>query len=144
MAELSKISEQPTATAYVLACSHKEEIPHMRSAYLIVTIVAAIANIYAASADFKRPKWILLNMSKLGIAERWLPSLGWLKALGAIGLLAGIAIPAIGVAAAAGLVLFFVGAMITAMRARWYAHLPYPLVWMVMAAASLVLRMRTV
>jgi hypothetical protein len=116
----------------------------MRSAYLIVTIVAATVNLYAASADFKRPEWILLNMSKLGISEGWLPPLGWLKALGAIGLLAGIAIPAIGVAAAGGRGLFFILAIVTAMRARWYAHLPYPLVWMLIAAASLVLRIRTV
>lgn len=116
----------------------------MRSAYLIVTIVVAIANFYAASADFTRPDWILSNMSRLGVSERWLPPLGLLKALGAVGLLAGIVIPAIGVAAAAGLALFFVGAMITAMRARWFAHLPFPLVWMLVAAASLVLRLRTV
>lgn len=115
----------------------------MRSAYLIITIVAAIANLYAASADFTRPEWILSNMSRLGIPARWLPSLGWLKGLGAIGLLAGIAVPTIGVAAAAGLVLFFAGATIMAMRARWYAHLPYPLVWMLVAVASLALRMRT-
>ena len=100
----------------------------MRSAYLIVTILAAVANIYAASNDFRRPDWILTNMSRLGIAERWLAPLGMLKLLGALGLLAGIAIPMIGVAAAVGLVLFFAGAIITTMRARWCAHLPFPLV----------------
>ncbi|HTW60575.1 MAG TPA: DoxX family protein [Terracidiphilus sp.] len=115
----------------------------MHRAYLIVVILAASLNIYAATSDFTRPAWILGNMKTLGIEERWLPALGLLKALGALGLLAGIVIPWIGVAAAAGLVLFFVCAMAAALRVRWYAHLPFPLVWMVLVGASLVLRLRS-
>ncbi len=69
--------------------------------------------------------------------------LGVLEALGALGLLAGIGIPLIGVAAASGLVLFFLAAVITAMHARWYAHLPYPLVWLLLAVGSIVLRLRS-
>jgi membrane-bound ClpP family serine protease len=115
----------------------------MHSAYLVITILAAVANIYAASNDFRRPDWILTNMRRLGIPQRWLATLGILKALGAVGLLVGLAIPLIGVAAAAGLVLFFIGAIVMATRARWYAHLPYPLVWLLPVVASLVLRLRT-
>ncbi|MGI0133816.1 MAG: DoxX family protein [Candidatus Micrarchaeaceae archaeon] len=115
----------------------------MHSAYLIVTILTAAANIYAASCDFTRPGWILANMKKMGVQERWLPTLGILKALGGVGLLVGIGIPQIGLAAAAGLVLFFIGAMVTAMRARYYAHLPVPLVWLVLAAGSLALCLRS-
>ncbi len=113
----------------------------MHSATLIVMILAAAANAYAATNDFTRPAWILANMKRLGIEERWLPTLGILKALGALGLLVGISIPWIGVAAAAGLVLFFVGAMITAVRAHWYGHVPFPLVWLALAVVALVLRL---
>jgi hypothetical protein len=115
----------------------------MHPAYLAVTLLASAMNIYAALSDFRRPGWIMANIARLGIHERWLTTLGMLKALGAIGLLAGIAIPMIGVAAAAGLVLFFAGAIVTAMRARWYAHLPYPLVWLLPVVGSLVLRLHT-
>lgn len=115
----------------------------MLSAYLTVTLLAAAANVYAAASDFRPPAWLLSNMKRLGVQERWLTTLGTLKALGALGLLAGIRIPLIGVAAAAGLVLFFVGAIITAMRTRWYAHLPYPLLWLLLAVGSLVLRLRS-
>jgi hypothetical protein len=82
-------------------------------------------------------------MKRLGVQERCLTALGILKALGALGLLADIGIPLIGVAAAAGLVLFFVGAIVTVMRARWYAHLPYPFAWLLLAIGSLVLRLRS-
>jgi DoxX-like family len=111
----------------------------MHSAYLTVIILAAAANLYAGASDFRRPDWILANMKRLNIEERWLPALGVPKILGGIGLLAGLIMPQIGIAAAAGLVLFFVAAIVTAMRARWHEHLPYPLVWLALAVASLVL-----
>jgi DoxX-like family len=113
----------------------------MAVAYLTVTMLAAAANIYAATNDFRRLEWVVGNMNRLGVPQRWLATLGVLKAAGAVGLLAGIQVPMIGVAAAAGLVLFFVGAIVTAARAHWYSHLPYPVVWLALAAGSLILRL---
>ena len=60
----------------------------------------------------------LANMAKLGVPESSLTTLGILKAVGALGLLVGISMPLIGIAAAVGLTLFFVGAIITHLRAR--------------------------
>jgi DoxX-like family len=113
----------------------------MFTAYVIVTVLAAGANIYAATNDFTRVKWVLVNMTKLGVPHSWLFSLGVLKAAGALGLLVGIGVPQIGVAASVGLILFFVGAIVTAMRAHWYAHVPYPAAWLLLAVGSLVLRL---
>jgi hypothetical protein len=47
----------------------------MHTAYLIVVILTAAANLYAASNDFTRPAWIVTNMKTLGIEEGWLPAL---------------------------------------------------------------------
>lgn len=113
----------------------------MHTAYLIVIALAAAANVYAGISDFTRPPWLLANIKRLEVKERWLPTLGILKLLGGLGLLAGIAVPQIGVAAAGGLVLYFVGAMVTVLRARWYANLPFPLTWFALAAGSFVLRL---
>jgi hypothetical protein len=113
----------------------------MFTAYVVVTILAAAANIYAATVDFTRAEWVVANITRLGLPNSWLFPLGALKAAGALGLLVGIGVPPMGVAASAGLILFFVGAIITALRARWYAHLPYPAVWLVLAIGSLVLRL---
>lgn len=87
-------------------------------AYVVVTVIATIANGYAAANDFIRPKWLLANMTKLGVRESWLTKLGLLKAAGALGVLVGIRVPLIGVAAAVGLILFFAGAIITHLRSR--------------------------
>ena len=115
----------------------------MHIAAIILMILAAAANTYAAISDFTRPSWILDNMKKLDVPQSWLPTLGILKALGALGLIAGIAIPFIGIAAAAGLVVFFVGAIVAVVRARWYPHMPFPLVWLALAVAALVLQLRS-
>jgi len=53
-------------------------------------------------------------MVKAGVLESWMTTLDILKAAGALGLLVGIDVPLIGTAAAVGLILFFVGAIITA------------------------------
>ncbi len=102
--------------------------------------MAAAANICAATNDFIRPKWLLGNMSKLGVAESWLPILGALKAAGALGLLIGIAVPLIGIAAAAGLTLFFIGALITHLRAHDFSlGNGVPLMFLVVVLTALLL-----
>ena len=72
----------------------------MVPAYVVVTVLAAAANLVAAGLDFVRYPQVLRNMAKLGVPEAWLMPLGLLKAAGALGLLVGIVIPPIGIAAA--------------------------------------------
>ena len=80
----------------------------MFTVYIIVTVSTAVANTYAAMVDFGRPQWVVDNITRWGGSYSWLFPLGVLKAAGALGLLVGIAVPPIGLAAAGGLVLFFV------------------------------------
>lgn len=112
----------------------------MFTAYVAVTVLAAAANAYSAYADFRPPDWMFANMNRLRVPRSWLPVLGVLKAAGAVGLLVGLAFPAIGVAAALGLVIYFAGAIVFTLRARWYPHIPFPAVWLLLAAAALALR----
>ncbi|BAL88597.1 hypothetical protein AMIS_33770 [Actinoplanes missouriensis 431] len=51
-----------------------------------------------------------------GIPRRFVPVLGLLLAAGTVGLLAGLAVPWLGRLAAAGLVLYFVGAIVAHLR----------------------------
>ena len=112
----------------------------MFTAYVVVTVLAAAANAAAATADVIRPTWLLGNMAKAGVPQSWLFPLAALKAAGAVGLLAGIGIPVLGVAAAIGLVLYFIGAVMTHLRVRWYSTIPYPAAFLLLAVGSLVLR----
>lgn len=63
-----------------------------------------------------------------------------LQLAGAVGLLFGLlGVPVIGVAAAIGLVLFFVGAALAHLRAHAYRTLPSPLFFLALSVATLVL-----
>jgi hypothetical protein len=115
----------------------------MFPAFIAVTLLATVANFYSAANEFWPPSWLIANMDRLRVPHSWLTPLGILKAAGAAGLLVGFAVPWIGVAAAAGLVLFFLGAIVFALRARWFAHIPFPASWMALAVAALVLRVLT-
>jgi hypothetical protein len=111
----------------------------MFTAYVVVTLMAIAANTFAATADFMRLKFVLITAAKAGVPESWMTMLGILKAAGAGGLLLGlIGVPLIGTAAAIGLILFFVGAIITHLRVRNYSIGP-AVAFLVLAVAALVL-----
>src|SRR5258706_2937933 len=108
-------------------------------AYIVVTGLAAAANLFSATLDFVRYKEVLIAMAKAGVSESWLTTLGILKAAGAIGLLVGIGVPVVGMAAAVGLILFFVAAIVTHLRAGDYSF-GLAAVFLSLAVAALALR----
>jgi hypothetical protein len=112
----------------------------MYSAYAIVTVLTIAANAWAAGADFAKAKFVLGNAAALDLPLSWLPLLGALKAAGAAGLLLGIfGDRFIGIAAAFGLVLFFIGAIAAHVRARAFSKIVFPGIFLALASASLVL-----
>ena len=111
----------------------------MFTAYVVVTVLAAVMNASAAYLDFNSADWIVDFMTRYGVPHSWLFLLAVLKAAGAVGLLVGIAFPVIGSAAALGIVVYFVGALATVVRARCWSHIVFPLLFLLPAAASLVL-----
>lgn len=114
----------------------------MFTAYVVIASLTAAANIYFATNDFIRADWVVANMTKMGVPHSWLFRLGAIKTAGALGLLVGIGVPPIGVAAAAGLTLFFVGAIITHIRAHAEVlSYAYPGTLLLLAVVSLVQRL---
>jgi hypothetical protein len=111
----------------------------MFTSYVVVAGLTAAANAFAATVDFTRPEWLLRNMAKARVPRSWLFALGSLKAAGALGVLVGIGVPLLGVAASLGLVLFFIGALITHIRARYW-DVAAPVTFLLLAVGSLVLR----
>lgn len=111
----------------------------MSIAYVIVTVAAAAAMLIASGVDVFRAHWVRDNMRGYGIPDWSLYPLAVIKAAGALGLLVGLAVPPLGLAAAICLVLYFLGAILTIVRARGYGDLAYPMPYLALAAASLVL-----
>ena len=94
----------------------------MTTAYVAVTLIAIAANGFSGIAALLHFEPILAGMAKADVPESWLTfPIGTLKTAGAVGLAAGLAFRPVGVAAAIGLVLFFVCAIYTHVKASDYS-----------------------
>jgi hypothetical protein len=115
----------------------------MITAYLVVTLLAVAANTSSGVAALAHFKPILPGMVKAGVPESWLTfPIGTLKTAGAIGLLLGVIVPLIGVAAAIGIILFFVCAIYTHVRASDYSpRFGLAIGFLMLAVAALVLEL---
>jgi uncharacterized membrane protein len=90
----------------------------MHVTYLVITILAALANGYAASLNFVGAESVKVVADRVQVSRRWMLPLGALLASGAVGLLAGFAVPVLGTAAAIGLILYFICAVTAHLRVR--------------------------
>jgi hypothetical protein len=90
----------------------------MLAAYVAVTVVAAVAYAVAAVLNFTHNKSVAETAERLRVPVSWQVPLGFLLGAGSLGLVAGFAVPALGTAAASGLVLYFVCAAGAHTRAR--------------------------
>ncbi|MGA9310911.1 MAG: DoxX family protein [Pseudonocardiaceae bacterium] len=110
----------------------------MQTLYIVITIITINAGI--AVADFARATFVLANSAEVGIPPSRIPMLASLKAAGAAGLLLGLlGIRVLGIAAALGLVLFFIGAVGAHIRAHIYHNIAVPGTYLILAIASLTL-----
>jgi hypothetical protein len=51
----------------------------MFTAYVVVTVLTAVGNTYAAAVDFMRAEWVVANMTMYGLPHSWLSPLGVLR-----------------------------------------------------------------
>jgi hypothetical protein len=88
----------------------------MRISYVVITVLAALANGYAAFLNFAGAESVKVVADKVRVSQRWMIPFGILLASGALGLLIGFAVPVLGTAAALGLVLYFICALSAHLR----------------------------
>jgi hypothetical protein len=84
--------------------------------YVTVTIVASVVTGIAAVTYLIGHEYPKAQADLKRVPRSWVPVLGALLAAASLGLLAGFAVPPLGILAAAGLVLYFVGALIAHLR----------------------------
>lgn len=111
----------------------------MSTTYVVVTVLAAVMAGFSAGSVFFNAPWVTEPLVAYGVPRSWWTWLGVAKAAGAAGLVAGLFLPALGTAAAIGLILYFTGAVITVTRARAYPHIAFPLVYAAPVVAALAL-----
>ncbi|GAB3825896.1 DoxX family protein [Kribbella italica] len=104
---------------------------------LAMTIACVVANAFIVAADLARAKFVLANSAEVGLRPEALPWLAVLKGAGAAGLLAGLAgLTPLGLAAAVGLVLFYLCALGAHVRASVFHTIAFPLLFLTLALTA--------
>lgn len=93
----------------------------MTVAYTVLAVLLALALIGSAAGKLTAQPKIVESLTSVGVPRNWYTPLAAVEIAGAIGLLAGIFYPPLGVAAAIGVVLYFLGAVIAHVRAKQIA-----------------------
>ncbi|MGW3785120.1 DoxX family protein [Micromonospora chokoriensis] len=88
----------------------------MFATYATVTILASVFTGIAAVTYLTGHDYPKAQADLKRVPHSWLPRLGAALAAGSLGLLAGFAVPLLGALAAAGLVLYFIGALVAHLR----------------------------
>ncbi|SEG87055.1 DoxX-like family protein [Nonomuraea solani] len=111
----------------------------MNVAYIVVAALSSLLLLASGGLLLAREQGVTKTMTDLGVPPGWFPLLAGLKIAGALGLLAGIFYRPLGIAAAAGVVLYFAGAVVTHLRARDVKGITVPAVLTGVSAAPLLL-----
>lgn len=113
-------------------------------AYIVVAVLLAAMVIFSASFKLKLDPGAVKGIHEvIGVPLSLFPVLAALEIAGGVGLLAGIVRPKLGVAAAIGLVCYFVGALVAhALVADW-GGITAPIVPLLLSGAALTLRMKS-
>ncbi len=109
-------------------------------AYVVVSSLLSLALLFSGFTKVTGQQAIVDQLVGLGVARRFVPVLGGLLVAGAAGLIVGSWVEYLGVAAAACLVLYFVGGVVTHLRAGDAKGAMPTVVLTVASAAALVLR----
>ena len=113
-------------------------------ALVIITVVLAAMLAGSAVKKLKKDEQVLAVIGgTVGVPERHFPVLAALELAGALGILIGLWLAPLRIAAAAGLVLYFVGAVIGHLRVGDTKGVTMPLLPLLLSIAVLVFRLAT-
>ena len=110
----------------------------MTIAYVVLAILLAVILAFSAYGKLSRAATVVRNLDGAGVPRSWYPWLATAEIAGAVGLIAGIWARPLGVAAAIGVVLYFVGAIVTHVVNHDAAGIKNPAPLLVFALAATV------
>ena len=116
----------------------------MHTAYLLITPLFAIMVAFSGLGKIRDdPRIVKVIHETVGVPLRYLPLLAACEFAGALGLVLGIWWPPLGIAAGIGLVLYFVGAVVSHLRVGDFKGIGPATFLLVVAAGTLALRVLT-
>ena len=110
-------------------------------AYVIVAVVLALVLAASASLKLRRDRRAVEGIHEsAGVPLSWFPYLAGCEIAGALGLIIGVALAPLGIAAAGAVIAYMIGAVITHLRAHDTKNIFNPIVPMALAVAALISR----
>jgi DoxX-like family len=116
----------------------------MQTAYFAVTLIVALMVAFSGAGKIRRdPKIVRVIQDVVGVPLKYFAPLAACEFAGALGLIAGIWWPSLGVAAGIGLVVYFLGAVIAHLRVGDFKGIGPAAFMLAAAAGALALRIFT-
>jgi hypothetical protein len=116
----------------------------MRPAYLAVTILFALMTAFSALMKIRRdPNVVKIIHETVGVPMQYLPLLAVCELAGALGVVIGILYPPLGIAAGAGLILYFLGAVLSHVRVGDFKGIGAAVFMLALSIAAVALRLAT-
>ena len=113
------------------------QISALEAGLFVTTVLCVLVNGIEVAAKAARARFVMANSAEVGIAPRWIPYLAVVEGAGTAGLVAGLfGLPLVGLAAAAGLVVFFAVAVLVHARARVLHNIAFPALFLFLAVGS--------
>ena len=110
-------------------------------AYIILAIIRAVQIVFSSVGKLQRtPRVVKKIVEGAKVPVQWLLWLAACEIAGALGILIGIAWAPLGIAAALGLVLYFVGAIVAHVRVGDFKGMRTPIVPLLFSVAVLITR----
>jgi hypothetical protein len=106
----------------------------------VLSVIFAALIVFAAARKLSHREDVVASYARVGVPEERLNALAAILLAGAAGLIVGLLWAPLGIAASAGLALYFVLAIAAHVRAADAKNLPTPLTMEMLAAATLILR----
>jgi len=108
--------------------------------YVAVNALLGLGMAWCAFAEFTRFDGLPALMTRAQVPLSWLPWLASVKALALVGIVVGFWVPVVGTAAAAGVALYFVGAIVKHIMANDAKSAGGAVFFLVLAGAALAVR----
>jgi len=116
----------------------------MGTAYLFITTALAAMAVFSGVGKLRRdPKIVQIIHEVVGVPMKYFPLLAACEIAGGLGLVLGIWWPLLGVAAAVGLVIYFLGAVVSHLRVSDVKGVGPAAFLLIVSVAALALRILT-
>ena len=116
----------------------------MTTAFVVVTVLSALMTAFSALMKIRHdPKVVKIIHETVGVPMNFFPHLAACEIAGALGLIIGIWFPPLGVTAGSGLVIYFIGAIVSHLRVGDFKGIGAAAFMLGLSVASVALRIAT-